>query len=107
MTNDDKQSPSRPTPPGRLAVRNVDALVFAAEMYGLQLDQLASLTGDERSARAAVARWRQLGYASSDRLSPGANWLWVTRAGLDACGLGYRRRRPPPPPGAPLRRGGR
>jgi len=95
MTNEDKQSPSRPAPPGRLAVRNVDALVFAAEMYGLQLDQLASLTGDERSARAAAARWRQLGYASSDRLSPGANWLWVTRAGLDACGLGYRPGRPP------------
>jgi len=89
MTNDDKPSLSRPNSPGRLAVRNVDALVFAAEMYGLQLDQLASLTGDERSARAAAARWRQLGYTSSDRLSPGAHWVWVTRAGLDACGLDY------------------
>src|ERR1700677_4125026 len=95
MTNDDKQSPSRPASPGRLAVRNVDALVFAAEMYGLQLDQLASLTGDERSARAAVAPWRPLRYASTHRLSPGASWLWVTRAGLDACGLGYRPGRPP------------
>jgi len=83
-----------PPPTARLAVRNVDALVFAAEMYGLQLDQLAALTGDERSARAAAARWRQLGYAETDRLSLGAPWLWVTRAGLAACGLGYRATRP-------------
>jgi hypothetical protein len=75
---------------GRLAVRNADALVFAAEMYGLQLDQLAALTGDERSARAAATRWRELGYAETARLTPGAAWLWVTRAGMAACGLGYR-----------------
>ena len=93
MPDDDKPSPSRPAP-GRLAVRNVDALVFAADMYGLQLDQLAQLAGGERSARAAASRWRELGYAQTARLSEGAPWLWVTRAGLDACGLGYRPGRP-------------
>ena len=58
-------------------------------MYGLQLDQLARLTGGERSARAAATRWRELGYADTARLSRGAAWLWVTRAGLAACGLSY------------------
>ena len=71
-------------------MRNADALLFAADMYGLQLDQLATLTGGERSARTAAARWRELGYAETARLGPGAAWLWVTRAGLAACGLGYR-----------------
>ena len=63
--------------------------MFAADMYGIQFDQLATLTGGERSARAAVARWRSLGYAETARLSPGPPWLWVTRAGLAACGLTY------------------
>jgi hypothetical protein len=71
------------------AVRNSGALIFAAEMYGVQLDQLARLTGGERSARAAAARWRELGYAETARLGPGPAWLWVTKAGLAACGLGY------------------
>ncbi len=77
-----------------LAVRNADALVFAADMYGVQLDQLAVLTGDERHARAAAARWRELGYAESGRLGPGPAWLWVTRAGLAACGVAYKPARP-------------
>ena len=72
-----------------LAVRDVGALVFAADMYGIQLDQLARLTGGERTARAAAARWRELGYAETARLSTGTAWLWVTRAGLAACGLRY------------------
>ena len=63
--------------------------MFAADMYGIQLDQLERLTGGERSARAAAARWRELGYAETGRLSRGAPWLWVTRAGLAACGLSY------------------
>jgi hypothetical protein len=70
-------------------VRDVDALVFAADMYGIQLDQLARLTGGERSARAAAARWRELGYAETARLSTGPPWLWVTKAGLAVCGLSY------------------
>src|SRR5215470_4179557 len=65
-----------------LAVRNADALMFAADMYGIQLDQLGRLVGDERSARAAVTRWRSLGYAETARLGLGAPWVWVTRAGL-------------------------
>src|SRR5580692_4067292 len=94
MANDDKPSAGRPSPTGRLAVRDAGALVFAAEMYGLQLDQLAALTGGDRSARAAASRWRELGYAETARLSPGAPWLWATRAGLDACGFGYRPGKP-------------
>lgn len=73
----------------RLAVRDAQALVFAADMYGLQLDQLAALTGGDRSARAAAARWRALGYAETARLTTGPAWLWVTRAGLAACGREY------------------
>jgi hypothetical protein len=78
----------------RLAVRDADALLFAADMYGVQLDQLAALTGEDRSARAAAARWRALGYADTAVLSPGPAWLWVTRAGLAACGLAYSPARP-------------
>ena len=91
---------SEPAPQSReptsrgLGVRNADALVFAADMYGVQLDQLAALTGGERSARAAAARWRELGYAESARLGPGPSWLWVTRAGLAACGVAYSPARP-------------
>ena len=70
-------------------MRDAGALVFAADMYGIQLDQLARLTGGERSARTAAARWRELGYAETARLSPGATWLWATRTGLAACGLSY------------------
>ena len=73
----------------RLAVRDAGALVFAADMYGVQLDQLAALLGREAAARAAAARWRKLGYAATARLGPGPAWLWVTRAGLTACGLRY------------------
>jgi hypothetical protein len=73
-----------------LAVRDADALIFAADMYGVQLDQLALLTGGERSARAAAARWRELGYAEMTRLSTGPSWVWVTRSGLAACGLRYQ-----------------
>lgn len=73
----------------RLAVRDAGALVFAADMYGVQLDQLAALLGGEAAARAAAARWKELGYAATARLGPGPAWLWVTRAGLTACGLRY------------------
>ena len=77
-----------------LAVRDAAALIFAADMYGVQLDQLAALTRGERGARAAAARWRELGYAETARLGPGPAWLWVTRSGLAACGLGYSPARP-------------
>src|ERR1700733_8106058 len=77
-----------------LAVRDAAALIFAADMYGVQLDQLTTLTRGERAARAAAARWRELGYAETGRLGPGPAWLWVTRAGLAACGLTYSPARP-------------
>lgn len=74
----------------RLAVRDAEALIFTADMYGVQLDQLAAVTGGEaRAAQAAASRWKELGYASTARLGPGPAWLWVTRAGLAACGLRY------------------
>ena len=61
--NDEPKGAPRQAASRGLAVRNADALVFAADMYGVQLDQLAALTGGERPARAAAARWRELGYA--------------------------------------------
>lgn len=78
-----------------VAVRDSEALVFAADMYGVQIDQLAALLGGSpRAARAAAARWKELGYAETARLGPGPPWLWVTRAGLAACGLRYTAARP-------------
>jgi hypothetical protein len=101
MPDQDDAAAGTPTQAGRglpgirgLAVRNADALVFAADMYGVQLDQLAALTGGERPARAAAARWRELGYADSGRLGPGPTWVWVTRAGLAACGASYKPAQP-------------
>ena len=93
---DQRGSSGRAGPGGGrgLAVRDAAALVFAADMYGVQLDQLALLTRDERTARAAAARWRELGYAETARLGPGPAWLWVTKAGLAACGLSYSQARP-------------
>ena len=64
-------------------------------MYGVQLDQLAvHLAVSEVRTRALTARWRDRGYADSARLGPGRPWVWLTRAGLLACGLPYR---PSPP----------
>src|ERR1700734_2140275 len=85
---------ARPRGGRGLAVRNPDVLIFAADMYGVQFDQLAAATGDERTARAAAARWRELGYAQTARLSSGPDWLWGTRQGLAACGLAYSPGRP-------------
>ena len=73
-----------------LAERDIQSLVFVAEMYGVQLDQLAILLDvNMERARAIAARWRELGYAESARLGPGPPWIWVTRQGLAACGLRY------------------
>ena len=74
-----------------MSERDVAGLLFAAEMYGVQLDQLAvHLAVSEVRARALAARWRDQGYADSARLGPGRPWVWLTRAGLLACGLPYR-----------------
>ena len=76
--------------PRGLGDRDIDAMLFTAEMYGLQLDLLAAvLGGTVPRARAAVTRWRRLGYADSGRLGPGASWVWLTRTGLAACGVRY------------------
>jgi hypothetical protein len=75
--------------------RDVAGLLFTAEMYGVQLDQLAvRLAVTEVRARGLTGRWRGQGYADSARLGPGRPWVWLTRAGLLACGLPYR---PAPP----------
>jgi hypothetical protein len=91
-------APSQPTPgsgTGELADRDVTGLLFVADMYGVQLDQLAGALGvSEAQARGAAARWRRAGYAETARIGPGRAWLWLTRAGLAACGLPYR---PVPP----------
>ncbi len=74
-----------------MSERDVAGLLFTAEMYGVQLDQLAArLAVSEVRARALAARWREQGYAESARLGPGRPWVWLTRDGLLACGRPYR-----------------
>jgi len=75
---------------GHLTARDIAALLFVAEMYAVQLDQLAVVLGvTEHRARAVAAGWRRAGYAGSARIGPGRPWVWLTRAGLAACGLRY------------------
>jgi hypothetical protein len=81
-----------PAAPGPVAPADQDrtALPFLAEMYGLQLDQLAALLGvTTRQCRALVARWVSQKLAESGTLSPGPPWVWLTRAGLRAVGARY------------------
>ena len=69
---------------------HADGLVFTAEMYGVQLDQLAvALNVPDRRAVALVAKWTGAGLAGAARLGPGPRWAWLTRAGLASCGLPY------------------
>ena len=69
------------------ADRDTAGLLFAAEMYGVQLDHLAAVLGvSEARARGIAARWRGQHYAESARLGPGAPWTWLTRAGLTGTG---------------------
>jgi hypothetical protein len=73
-----------------LAERDSRGLTFVAEMYGMQTDQLAVLLGiGHRQATALVARWTRRQLADSAILGPGAPWVWLTRAGLRACGSRY------------------
>ena len=59
-------------------------------MYAVQLDQLAVVLGvSEARARTIAVGWRRSGYAESARIGPGWPWIWLTRAGLSACGLRY------------------
>jgi hypothetical protein len=86
MTNSDRQGRLLPA----LAGCDIDALVFIAEMDGVQLDHLAVILGvPVERARGVVLRWRHLGLAESARLGPGPPWIWATRPGLAACGLRY------------------
>jgi hypothetical protein len=72
------------------ATTDTAGLVFIAEMYGVQLDQLAELLSlTSRQVRALTARWRNAGLAESGVLSAGPPWVWLTRQGLRACGLRY------------------
>jgi len=84
-----------PAQAGHLAARDIAGLLFAAEMYGVQLDQLAAVLGvGEPRARAIAARWRARRYIESARLGPGRPWIWLTRGGLAACGLPYTATQP-------------
>jgi hypothetical protein len=78
------------TVPGHLTDRDIAALLFIADMYAVQLDQLAAVLGvSEPRARAITLGWRHSAYAESARIGPGRPWIWLTRAGLAACGLPY------------------
>jgi hypothetical protein len=79
-----------PTAVGNHASDDIAGLVFVAEMYGVQFDQLAVLLGiPEPQTSALVSRWRRRGLAESAALGPGPRWVWLTRSGLAACGVRY------------------
>jgi hypothetical protein len=78
------------TAAGKLAERDAIGLSFAAEMYGVQADQLAALLRlTPRQVRALIRSWTSRGLADAAVLSPGPAWIWLTRAGRQACGLHY------------------
>jgi hypothetical protein len=86
-------SGAAPRPPAHAstAVRDHAALLLAAEMYGLQLDQLAAVLGvSARRTAQIAARWVAAGQAETARLGPGPRWIWLTRAGLAACDVPYQ-----------------
>ena len=81
-----------------LGDRDRVGLVFVAEMYGVQLDQLGALLAlSDRQARALAAGWSGRKLADSALIGPGPAWVWLTRTGLQACGLRY----PAVPPALP------
>jgi hypothetical protein len=83
-------APAPATTPGRLADRDIAGLLFVAEMYAVQADQLGLMLGVPAGrAQAVAAGWRRAGYALSSRIGPGPPWVWLTRGGLAACGLPY------------------
>jgi hypothetical protein len=82
----------------RPASQDAAGLLFAAEMYGVQVDQLAAALGVSPQRAGAIAgRWVTRRLAEADRLSAGPRWVWLTRAGLAACGVPYA----PSPPALP------
>lgn len=69
---------------------DTEALVFVADMYGVQLDHLAAMLAvTPKRTAAVVTRWRGASIADAAVLSPGSRWVWLTRAGMTACGLPY------------------
>jgi hypothetical protein len=59
-------------------------------MSGVQLDLLALLLDrTDRQVRAVVRRWTERKLVRSSRLSTGPAWIWLTAAGLQACGIRY------------------
>jgi hypothetical protein len=80
----------------RLTGRDIRALMWCGEMYGIRADLLASLLGVSSDVvRQLHMRWRRAGLAETARLGPGPVWCWLSRAGLEACGLPYAAYRPP------------
>jgi hypothetical protein len=80
----------------RLTARDVAGLVWCGEMYGVRADLLAGLLGVSPDVvRQLHVRWRRAGLAETGRLGEGGVWCWLTRQGLDACGLPYAAYRPP------------
>ena len=75
----------------RFGQRDITGLTLCAEHYGAPYDLLAAALGAQPARlRAITARWRQAGYAATGRLGPGPGWCWLTPAGMDAAGFGYR-----------------
>lgn len=83
-------APRPASAPGHLADRDVAGLLFVAEMYAVQTDQLAARLGVPQARGQAISlAWRRAGYAESARIGPGRPWVWLTKRGLAACGLPY------------------
>jgi len=79
------------TASGHLTERDIAALLFVADMYAVQLDQLAVVLGGHpgpgprRRPWLAAGRLRRIG---QDRARPAL--VLADRSGLSACGLPYR-----------------
>ena len=88
-----RERPSGPASAGPrgLGDRDIDGMLFIAEMYGRAARPAGRRPRRHRSAcprrRDPLAAARVRGVAG--RLGPGQRWIWVTRAGLAACGLPY------------------
>ena len=79
----------------QLTVRDVAALLLIGEMYGLQTDYLEQVLSTSTAAvRQVTMRWRKAGLVETGRLGAGPGWCWLTKSGIDWCGLGYSARRP-------------
>jgi hypothetical protein len=65
-------------------------------MYGIRADLLTSLLGVSGDVvKQLHLRWRRAGLAETGRLGPGPVWCWLSRGGLESCGLPYAPYRPP------------